>query len=107
MDSTIDTVIESLVEVHCQAEADQRQRHLLRESLRGLVRLAQAEQMWEIKANVRALTSMSQAKIKRQANRLLKSTSDVKAAKDPCQGKLALDTGSTCVGNTSKVDEAP
>lgn len=107
MDSTIDTVIESLVEVHCQAEADQRQRHLLRESLRGLVRLAQAEQMWEIKANVRALTSMSQAKIKRQANRLLKSTSDAKAAKETCQGKLELDIGSACVGNTSRGEDMP
>ena len=107
MDSTIDTIIESLVEVHCQAEAGQRQRHLLRESLRGLVRLAQAEQMWEIKANVRALTSMSQAKIKRQANRLLKSTDDAKAAKESSQSKLEFDSGNACVDNTSRLRESP
>lgn len=101
MNSTIDTIIESLVDLHCPMEAELRQRHLLRESLRGLVRLAQAEQMWEIKSNVRTLTTMSQAEIKRQASRLLKSAGDAKAAKEQCQGKLALDPGSTCSDDPS------
>ena len=96
MNSNIDTIIDHLVELHCQKEGDPRQRHMFRESLRGLVRLAQAEQMWEIKTNVRTLTAKSQAEIKRQASRLLKASSESRAGKDAYQGKLALDPGSVC-----------
>jgi hypothetical protein len=103
MNSTIDTVIDSLIELHCQSETDLRQRHLFRESLRGLVRLAQAEQMWEIKSNVRTLTDMSQAQIKRQASRILKSTGEAKTAKEQCERKRELDPDSTCSDDPSRL----
>lgn len=50
-----DDVIENLIAATVGDNADARQRHLLRENLRGLVRLAKAEQVVEIKANVRKL----------------------------------------------------
>lgn len=51
-----DDVIETLITATLNEEATARQRHLFRESLLGLVRLAKAEQIVEIKTNVRRLT---------------------------------------------------
>lgn len=50
-----DIVIESLVAAILNESADARERHIFRENLRSLVRLAKAEQVAEIKANVRRL----------------------------------------------------
>lgn len=58
MKKKLDTedVIENLITVTLSEDAPMRQRHLFRESLRSLVRLAKAEQIVEIKTNVRRLT---------------------------------------------------
>jgi hypothetical protein len=51
-----DDVIDNLITATLGEDATLRQQHLFRESLRCLVRLAKAEQVVEIKANVRRLT---------------------------------------------------
>lgn len=51
-----DDVIENLIAATLDEDATSRQRHLFRESLRSLVRLAKSEQVVEIKTNVRRLT---------------------------------------------------
>lgn len=58
MKKKLDTedVIENLITATLGEDATARQRFMFRESLRGLVRLAKAEQIVEIKANVRQLT---------------------------------------------------
>ena len=56
-----DDVIENLINAMLGEEASARQRHLFRESLYNLVRLAKAEQVVEIKANVRRLTGALEA----------------------------------------------
>jgi len=56
MKSNLDTVIENLIDATLGGEAEIRSQHLLREALRGLVRLAKSEQMLEIKTNVYKLT---------------------------------------------------
>lgn len=56
-----DDVIENLVTATVGEDAPARQRHLFRENLRSLVRLAKAEQVMEIKANVRRLTGVLDA----------------------------------------------
>ena len=50
-----DQVIEALVSATAGEEVTARQRHILRENLRSLVRLAKAEQIVEIKTNVKKL----------------------------------------------------
>jgi hypothetical protein len=59
MNSNIDTVIEDLVNLHAPQEVGARQRHLLRESLRALVRLGQSEQIMGIRSSVRKLSGQS------------------------------------------------
>lgn len=56
-----DDVIENLITATLSEDVDMRQRHLFRENLRNLVRLAKAEQVAEIKANVRRLTGVHEA----------------------------------------------
>lgn len=51
-----DSVIENLVAATLGEQASVRERHVFREALRGLVRLAKSEQVVEIKANVKKLT---------------------------------------------------
>lgn len=51
-----DEVIESLICATLGEQAGARERHLFRESLLSLVRLAKAEQVVEIKASVKRLT---------------------------------------------------
>jgi hypothetical protein len=53
-----DDVIESLISATLGEQAGARERHLYRESLRSLVRLAKAEQVVEIKASVKRLTGV-------------------------------------------------
>lgn len=50
-----DQVIEALIAATVGEEVTARQRHIYRENLRSLVRLAKAEQIVEIKANVKKL----------------------------------------------------
>ncbi len=56
-----DDVIENLINATLGEVATPRQTHLYRESLRSLVRLAKAEQVVEIKANVCRLTGVLEA----------------------------------------------
>jgi len=56
-----DDMIEDLVNVTCGEQAGSRERHVYREALRSLVRLAKAEQMYEIKADARMLTASTAA----------------------------------------------
>jgi hypothetical protein len=48
-------MIEDLVNLHCGESANARTRHVYREALRSLVRLAKAEQMFEMKSDIRML----------------------------------------------------
>lgn len=50
-----DEIIEELLTAMLGSEAGVRERHLLRENLRSLVRVAKAEQVVDIKASVRRL----------------------------------------------------
>jgi hypothetical protein len=58
MKKNLDTndVIENLVSATLSESASFRQRHVFRENLRNLVRLAQAEKIVEIKENVQRLS---------------------------------------------------
>ena len=67
-----DTVIENLIVTVLGEAATERQRHIYRENLRGLVRLAKAEQVVEIKANVKRMTGVLEAhSARRRAKALL------------------------------------
>ncbi|HYD63100.1 MAG TPA: hypothetical protein VEC35_22290 [Noviherbaspirillum sp.] len=67
-----DDVIENLITATLGECASARQRHVFRESLRGLVRLAKAEQIVEIKASVRRLTgALESHSARRRAKALL------------------------------------
>ena len=61
-----DDVIEKLVAATLGESAPLRQRFIYRESLRGLVRLAKAEQLAEMKANVKRLTGILEAQSARR-----------------------------------------
>lgn len=50
-------MISDLVNASCGKHADARQKHVFRETLRQLVRLAKAEQLFEMKMNVKKLTA--------------------------------------------------
>jgi hypothetical protein len=56
-----DAVIESLLLATLSEDASSREKHVLRENLRSLVRLAKAEQVVEIKNNVRRLAGALEA----------------------------------------------
>lgn len=69
-----DAVIESLITVTLGEKARARERHAYRESLRGLVRLAKAEQVMEIKDSVRKLTGTIEAQsARRRAKAILQA----------------------------------
>ncbi|OGT00256.1 MAG: hypothetical protein A3K04_01410 [Gallionellales bacterium RBG_16_56_9] len=48
-------MIEDLVNVSCGQHASARERHVYREALRSLVRLAKAEQMFDMKSDIQTL----------------------------------------------------
>lgn len=56
-----ESVIENLIVATFGEQVTARQRHIFRENLRGLVRLAKAEQVAEIKASVKKLTGNQEA----------------------------------------------
>lgn len=67
-----DEVIENLIVATLGEQATARHRHIFRENLRGLVRLAKAEQVAEIKASVQRLAGVVEAKsARRRAKALL------------------------------------
>jgi hypothetical protein len=67
-----DDVIESLISATLGEQAGPRERHLYRESLRSLVRLAKAEQVVEIKASVKRLTgTLDSQNARRRAKAIL------------------------------------
>jgi hypothetical protein len=63
MKNKLDTnsVIEDLISATLSDEASARERHLFRENLRNLVRLAKVEQIVEIKDNVKKLAGAIEA----------------------------------------------
>jgi len=61
-----DAVIESLIAATLPASASVRERHIFKENLRSLVRLAKAEQVVEIKASVRRLAGALEAQSARR-----------------------------------------
>jgi Arc/MetJ family transcription regulator len=69
---TTDIVIENLVAATCRDTTSSREKHMYREALRGLVRLAKSEHMLEMKANVDRLTGANAARAaRRQAKAIL------------------------------------
>jgi hypothetical protein len=69
---TTDVVIEKLVVATCRDTTTLREKHIYREALRGLVRLAKSEHMLEMKANVDRLSGGSAARAaRRQAKAIL------------------------------------
>jgi hypothetical protein len=55
-----DVVITEMVSASCRRDMSARERHLFRESLRNLVRLAQAELLADMRSNVCRLTGLVQ-----------------------------------------------
>jgi hypothetical protein len=66
-----DDIIENLLVATLGQNSDARQRHLYREGLRSLVRLAKAEQVVEIKASVRRLTGALEAQSARRRTKAI------------------------------------
>lgn len=68
MDTKLNTeiVIDNLVAAACGENASAQARHVYREALRGLVRLAKSEQMLEIKTSVDKLTGPAVARAARR-----------------------------------------
>ena len=64
-----ETVIADMVEAFCGPAGGSREKHLYREALRSLVRLAKSEQMCELKSNVERLTSGANARLARRLAR--------------------------------------
>jgi len=69
-----DAVIETLVTVTLGDNAGARERHVYRESLRSLVRMAKAEQVMEIKDSVRKLTGGFETQTARRRAKLVLPT---------------------------------
>jgi len=61
MKSTVETTLENLIEATLGQNASLRDKHLLRQSLHGLVRLVKAEQRLEIKTSVGKLSGVNTA----------------------------------------------
>jgi hypothetical protein len=57
-----DEVINNMVDAVCGQGATARERHMYRETLRNLVRLAKAEQMAEMRVNVEKLTAFTETR---------------------------------------------
>ena len=69
---TTEIAIEELVAATCGEGATAREKHVYRESLRALVRLAKSERMLEVKASVDRLTgSIAARAARREAKALL------------------------------------
>lgn len=67
-----DDVIENLIAATLGDQGSARQQHIFRENLRGLVRLAKAEQVAEIKASVQRLAGVVETQsARRRAKALL------------------------------------
>lgn len=67
-----DRVIESLVAATLSKDATERQKHIYRENLRSLVRLAKSEQVVEIKSSVKRLAgALEMHKARKKAKAIL------------------------------------
>ncbi|HZW14275.1 MAG TPA: hypothetical protein VFF81_13940 [Noviherbaspirillum sp.] len=70
--TSTDVVIENLITATLGEESSAREKHVYREALRGLVRLAKSEQVVEIKSSVRKLTgALEAASARRRAKAVL------------------------------------
>lgn len=68
-----DKVIEDLIAATCGLQAEMRQRHVYAQALQGLVRLAKAEQLLEMRLDAeRATGSLACASRKRQTRAILR-----------------------------------
>lgn len=56
-------LIEDLVNAICASEASQEDKHIFREALQGLVRLAQAEQLLSIQLDFHTMTTGRRAEL--------------------------------------------
>ena len=64
-----DEIIDSLIAATLDQETPDRQRYLLREGLRNLVRLAKSEQTVEMQSNIRRLTGAIEWRMARKIAR--------------------------------------
>ncbi|GAB3547282.1 hypothetical protein GCM10027343_26330 [Noviherbaspirillum agri] len=70
--TSTDVVIENLITATFGEEPSAREKHVYREALRGLVRLAKSEQVVEIKSSVKKLTgAMEVTSARRRAKAVL------------------------------------
>lgn len=70
--SNTDVIIENLLTATLGERCSSREKHVYREALRGLVRLAKSEQVLEIKSNVRKLTgALDASSARRRAKAVL------------------------------------
>jgi hypothetical protein len=70
MKQNVEMVIENIVDATLGKEAMAREKHVFRESLRNLVRLAKSEQMLEIKENAKKLTGKITASASRRKSKI-------------------------------------
>jgi len=92
MKPNMDVMIENLVEATMGQKGSAREMHVLRESLRALVRFAKAEQLIEIRTSVRKLTgaiTITEGRRKAKVEALVR------------QGQLELNSGEHCQANSS------
>lgn len=72
--SSTESVIKEMVIANCAPDASVRERHVYRESLRALVRLAKSEQMLEMRRNMDKLASSAVAPaVRRRARDVLRA----------------------------------
>lgn len=76
LDTSTDQVVSDLVASLLPPDSSVREKHIVREALRGLVRLAKSEQMVEMKNNVRRLTGSLTDSVARARARSMGSTCD-------------------------------
>lgn len=85
-----DMMIEELVAAVCGEEASEKSRHVYRETLRGLVRLARTEMLHEMKSNVDRLSGGVSARTARRQTKLLLASHRSGAPDEAGQWQLAF-----------------
>jgi hypothetical protein len=100
MKPNLDMMMENMVNATLGENASSREKRMLTESLRSLVRLAKAEQMLEIKASVKKLTGVVTATANGRPARVDAMTnSDMAASR---QGQLEFNPDEQCqLGSSS------
>jgi hypothetical protein len=86
--TSTETTIEELVAANCSETSTSRERHMYREALRGLVRLAKSEQMLEMKTTIDRLAGGVAARAARRQARAILLAQRLGATRHPGQQKL-------------------